>query len=97
VGALHSRRLARTVQQVASQWQPDVIQIEHDVLGYCVPYVESSGAAKVLVNHDPGAAIFERPRGGDRGLSWDSRRGDYEQLYRTLLDETRSRTESIAW
>ena len=54
VGALHSRQLARTVQQVASQWQPDVIQIEHDVLGYCVPYVASSGAAKVLVNHDPG-------------------------------------------
>jgi glycosyltransferase involved in cell wall biosynthesis len=54
VGAVHSRRLARTVQQLASQWRPDVIQIEHDVLGYCLPYVEHSGAATVLVSHDPG-------------------------------------------
>ena len=54
VSALHSRPLARLVRTVADEWQPDVVQLEGDVLAYCLPPLEGCRAAKMLVIHDPG-------------------------------------------
>jgi glycosyltransferase involved in cell wall biosynthesis len=54
VAALFSRRFAKIVREVALHWKPDVIQIEHDALGYCAALIEGLAPATVLVCHDPG-------------------------------------------
>lgn len=54
VSAIYSRHFARIVRQLAQEWKPDVIQIEHDVLGYCIPELDMPESATVLVCHDPG-------------------------------------------
>lgn len=59
VGAVHSRRFARTVREVAYDWRPDVIQVEHDLIAYCAAGLTDSGAALVLVCHDPGLKASE--------------------------------------
>jgi glycosyltransferase involved in cell wall biosynthesis len=54
VSALYSRRFAQTVRRLASGFRPDVIQIEHDTLGYCAPVAAGLARATLLVCHDPG-------------------------------------------
>ena len=55
VESMYSRRLASAVSELAVQWQPDVIEIEHDSIAYCVSALTGVGAARILVCHDPGA------------------------------------------
>lgn len=59
VARLHTRRLVEAVQTVAGAWKPDVIQIEHDLLAYCVPHLGNLGAARLLVCHEPGLTAAE--------------------------------------
>jgi glycosyltransferase involved in cell wall biosynthesis len=54
VSAIFSKRFARIVRDVAVQWQPDITQIEHDSLGYCLPPLEGVDTSAVLVCHEPG-------------------------------------------
>lgn len=54
VSAIYSRRFAKIVEAAIRDWTPEVIQVEHDALGYCLPVTAVPGSAKVLVCHDPG-------------------------------------------
>jgi glycosyltransferase involved in cell wall biosynthesis len=54
VGAVYSRRFVRIVRDIVARWHPDVTQIEHDSLGYCLPSLRATRTATVLVCHDPG-------------------------------------------
>jgi glycosyltransferase involved in cell wall biosynthesis len=59
VGAVYSRELLRAVSEIAQEWDPDVIQIEHDSLAFCAPAPGDSAAVTVLVCHDPGLGAAE--------------------------------------
>jgi polysaccharide biosynthesis protein PslH len=69
---LRSERIARRLAQVEEGYRPDVIQLENEVMAQYLPAFASSGAARVLVVHEPGtAAALERWRsaqGCRRGL-----------------------------
>ncbi|MEA2211757.1 MAG: polysaccharide biosynthesis protein PslH [Solirubrobacteraceae bacterium] len=54
VSAIFSRRFASIVSELARVWEPDVTQIEHDALGYCLPALDALPTATVLVCHEPG-------------------------------------------
>jgi polysaccharide biosynthesis protein PslH len=49
-----SPRFAREVAKLAQDWRPHVVQLEHDVLGYCALRLKDGPRATVLVCHDPG-------------------------------------------
>ena len=53
--AVHHRRLVEACVRAAGDWEPDVIQIEHDQLAYCGrPLRGASEAPLVLTCHEPG-------------------------------------------
>lgn len=54
VSPVHSRPLGSILRTLTDQWRPDVVQVEGDVLGFCVDYIDGSTASTVLVIHDPG-------------------------------------------
>jgi glycosyltransferase involved in cell wall biosynthesis len=54
VSAIYSRRFAEIAREVALRFVPDLVQIEHDALGYCLPELAIPGLVRVLVCHDPG-------------------------------------------
>jgi glycosyltransferase involved in cell wall biosynthesis len=55
VAAAFSRHFARAVREIAVAWKPDIIQIERDVLAYCLPFLNGvAPLARILVCHDPG-------------------------------------------
>jgi glycosyltransferase involved in cell wall biosynthesis len=54
MGAVRSTHFAAQLREVTESWLPDVIQIEHDTLGYCAPALAGTEAARILVVHDPG-------------------------------------------
>jgi glycosyltransferase involved in cell wall biosynthesis len=54
VSAVIDQRFVQTARRIALEILPDVIQVEHDVLGYCLPALADAPGAHVLVCHDPG-------------------------------------------
>ncbi len=54
VSAIYSRRFAHIAREVALDFAPDVIQVEHDALGYVLRDLAIPGCVRVLVCHDPG-------------------------------------------
>jgi hypothetical protein len=54
VSAIYSRRFADISREIALDFAPDVIQVEHDALGYCLRGLAIPGCVRVLVCHDPG-------------------------------------------
>jgi polysaccharide biosynthesis protein PslH len=69
VAPLHARRFARACVDIANRWGPDIIQIEHDDLGYCGPLLRKSGstAVRILTSHQPGAPASEDQARATRG------------------------------
>jgi glycosyltransferase involved in cell wall biosynthesis len=55
----HSAALIDAVRETAEGFRPDVVQIEHDLLAYCIAGLHHSSAARVLVCHDPGLKAAE--------------------------------------
>jgi glycosyltransferase involved in cell wall biosynthesis len=49
---LGSAEFARRVAELATEWRPDVVQLEFSVMGQYLPALEASAAARVLVEHD---------------------------------------------
>lgn len=54
VSACFSTELLRVTQRVAADWRPDLIQLEHDALAFCGPFLSKSAPRRILVSHDPG-------------------------------------------
>jgi glycosyltransferase involved in cell wall biosynthesis len=56
VAPLYDRRFARAGAEVAASWQPDIIQVEHDNIAYCGPFLARSGsrAPRIVTCHEPG-------------------------------------------
>jgi glycosyltransferase involved in cell wall biosynthesis len=60
VAAVFNRHFARAVRDIAVAFKPDIIQIERDVLAYCLPFLNGvAPLARVLVCHDPGLTASE--------------------------------------
>jgi glycosyltransferase involved in cell wall biosynthesis len=53
--------LARACVDIAKDWRPDIVQIEHDELAYLGPTLEESGdsAVRILTCHEPGVLASE--------------------------------------
>jgi glycosyltransferase involved in cell wall biosynthesis len=54
VSAIYNQRFAQIAREVALRFVPDLVQVEHDSLGYCLPELAIPGLVRVLVCHDPG-------------------------------------------
>ena len=70
VAALREPGFARTCIDVARQWAPDVIQVEHDTVAYLGPALRDAGApgVRVLTCHDPGPQFSADQATATRGL-----------------------------
>jgi glycosyltransferase involved in cell wall biosynthesis len=64
------------VQRIAAEWQPDVIQLEHDALAYLAPMLTEAGRARLLVCHDPGLRAAEHMAAVTRGRQRTAHRLD---------------------
>ncbi|MEA2211754.1 MAG: hypothetical protein QOF83_1702 [Solirubrobacteraceae bacterium] len=67
VVAVHSRSLGRLVRSVADRWQPDVVQLEGDVVADCAFPLDGCRAATMLVIHDPGLPTASEMVAATRG------------------------------
>lgn len=70
VAPLREPGFAQTCIDVARQWTPDVIQVEHDTVAYLGPALRGAGApgARVLTCHDPGPQFSADQAMATRGL-----------------------------
>ena len=87
---LRSERIAQRLAQVEDTYRPEVIQLENEVMAQYLPALASSGAARVLVVHEPGtAAALERWRSA-RGIRRGLRRLDlraWREFEREVLQQ----------
>jgi polysaccharide biosynthesis protein PslH len=67
VSAGFSARFLHAVRSVAQEWNPDVIQLEHDALAYCARPLAGRGRVRILVDHDPGLRAAEHMAGVTAG------------------------------
>lgn len=61
VAPLRDPRLERACVELDREWQPDIIQVEHDTLAFCGRALAGAGSAtpRVLVCHEPGTLAAE--------------------------------------
>jgi polysaccharide biosynthesis protein PslH len=69
VAPLGHRRIARACVDIATRWQPDIVQVEHDEIASCGPLLRESDskAVRVLTSHEPGAAASDEQAQWTRG------------------------------
>jgi glycosyltransferase involved in cell wall biosynthesis len=51
------RAVTDRVRWVVTQWKPDIVQFEYHVMGQYAAALDGLGVPRVLVQHDPGAAV----------------------------------------
>jgi glycosyltransferase involved in cell wall biosynthesis len=70
VAALREPAFAQTCIDVAQQWTPDVIQVEHDTVAYLGPALRDARApgVRVLTCYDPGPQLSADQATATRGL-----------------------------
>ena len=61
VAPLHDRSFAGLCAEIAGDWQPDIVQVEHDHLAFCGPVLREGDRAPalVLMSHEPGGPASE--------------------------------------
>lgn len=65
VPAFHARAVA-----LATEWRPDVIQLEFHVMARHAPGLAGGGAPLVLTEHEPGIVAAREQARARRGLAW---------------------------
>jgi polysaccharide biosynthesis protein PslH len=62
-----TKELALSLDQIASDWEPDVVQLESHVMGQYLPALRMLTAPKVLVFQEPGASVAREGAAAQRG------------------------------
>lgn len=55
-GWFSSAAYADEVRRTVAQWAPELVQLEFHLMGQYLPALKGSGAPRILVQHEPGAA-----------------------------------------
>ena len=100
--AFYSPYFAAALRDVAADWKPDVVQLEHDGLLYCARAVGGLARARILVCHEPGMAASANLAGVTSGRQRLAHRLDaaawrrYLRSYASELDAAVAFTEQDA-